>query len=153
MSRHLDRLIEHDIDTLNNHLPEKRVPFLEILTQEAPKFKTRGGESSAFRKEEIDWLAEFIPKEYHDDVSLPLVVLRRMDQGKGIHTLAGNKVELFLIHKVLGYVDLEWKDLPSWKPVETLARPQVQVLRARMPSTTSLGIVLAITRERKSEEE
>ena len=152
MSKHLDKLIEHDIDTLNNHLPEKRVPFNELLSQTTPGFRTRGGELSAFRKEELEWLAELIPKEYHDDICLPIVILRRMDHGKGIHTLAGNKIELFLIHKVLGYVDLQWSELASWKPVETLARPQVQVLRSRMPSTTSVGIVLTRTREKKEDE-
>lgn len=153
MSKHLDRLIEHDIDTLNNHLPERRIPLNELLKAAVPQFVTRGKETSAFRKEELEWLAEFIPKEYHDDICLPIVVLRRMDYGEGIHTLAGNKVELFLIHKVLGYVDLQWTELASWKPVETLARPQVQILRSKMPSTTSVGIVLVRTREKKGDEE
>ena len=151
MSPSIDKLIEHEIDTLNDHLPETRVTLQELSESGKSFFITRSGEKSIFRIEEIDWLREQVPIRYHDSIRLPIVILRRLDHGLGIYTVAGNKTELFMIHKVLGYVDLEWEGFALWKPIEQLARPQVQALRRKMPSTSCIGIVHA-TRKKTSED-
>jgi uncharacterized protein (UPF0216 family) len=140
LSKFLDKMIEHDIDTLNDHLPESRVPLSELIGLDSPRFKTRIGETSVFRVEEIEELLLEVPKEFYADIRLPIVVLRRMDYGESIYTVAGNKAELFMVHRIIGYVDLEWKDFAEWKPIERLARPHVQILRRRLPSTTTIGI-------------
>ncbi|OLS28491.1 MAG: hypothetical protein ThorAB25_18540 [Candidatus Thorarchaeota archaeon AB_25] len=140
MSKFIDKMIEHDIDTLNDHLPESRVPLSDLIGVDSPQFRTRIGEVSVFRVEEIEDLTLEVPEKYHELIRLPIVVLRRLDYGSGIYTVAGNKTELFMVHRIIGYVDLEWEDLGKWKPVEKLARPQVQILRRKLPSTTSIGI-------------
>lgn len=149
MSSRIDKMIEHDIDTLNDHLPHARINLVDLLKQEDPHFITRSGDKSVFKVEELEWLSKEIPNQFHDSIRLPIVLLRRLDYGPGIHSVAGNKAELFMIHKVLGYDDLVWDNFPTWKPVEKLARPQVQILRKKMPSTTSLGIVLTTSRDTK----
>jgi uncharacterized protein (UPF0216 family) len=133
-------MIEHDIDTLNDHLPESRIPLSDLIGMDPPQFKTRVGEVSVFRVEEIEELKQEVPRKFHEEVRLPIVVLRRLDYGSGIYTVAGNKAELFIVHRVIGYVDLEWHDFAQWKPIEKLARPQVQTLRRRLPSSTIIGI-------------
>ena len=143
MSPLIEKMIERDIDTLNDHLPESRHPLSELLTSESPQFRTRDGQLSVFRKDEIVELAKEVPSRYHKEILLPIILLRRLDYGEGIYTVAGSKIELFTIHRVLGYVDLEWEEFGSWKPVERLARPQVQFLRRKMPSTTSIGIAMS----------
>ena len=140
MNKFMDKMIEHDIDTLNDHLPESRVPLSELIGIDSPRFKTRIGETSVFRVEEIEQILLEVPKEFYSDIRLPIVVLRRMDYGEGIYTVAGNKTELFMVHRIIGYVDLEWKDFAKWKPIERLARPHVQILRQKLPSTTTIGI-------------
>ena len=143
MSRFIDKMIEHDIDTLNDHLPESRVPLSDLIGTNSPHFKTRIGEISVFRVEEIEELSLEVPKKFHQTIRLPIIVLRRLDYGLGIYTVAGNKAELFMVHRVIGYVDLGWEDFSKWKPVEKLARPQVQLLRRKLPSTTSIGIAMS----------
>lgn len=140
MSKFIDKMIEHDIDTLNDHLPESRVPLSDLIGVDSPQFRTRIGEVSVFRVEEIEDLTLEVPEKYHELIRLPIVVLRRLDYGSGIYTVAGNKTELFMVHRIIGYVDLEWENFGKWKPVEKLARPQVQILRRKLPSTTSIGI-------------
>jgi uncharacterized protein (UPF0216 family) len=136
-------MIEHDIDTLNDHLPESRIPLSDLIGMDSPQFKTRVGEVSVFRVEEIEELAQKVPKKYHKEIGLPIVILRRLDYGSGIYTVAGNKAELFTVHRIIGYVDLEWDVFAQWKPIEKLARPQVQTLRRRLPSTTTIGIAMS----------
>jgi uncharacterized protein (UPF0216 family) len=143
VSPFIEKMIERDIDTLNDHLPESRLPLSELIEANSPKFKTRDGQYSVFRREELAELAAEVPSRFHKDILLPIVLLRRLDYGQGIYTVAGGKVELFTIHRVLGYVDLAWEDLGGWKPVERLARPQVQLLRRKLPSTTSIGIAMS----------
>jgi uncharacterized protein (UPF0216 family) len=140
LSRFIDKMIEHDIDTLNDHLPESRVPLSNLIGLDSPQFKTRIGEVSVFRVEEIEEISLEVPRRFHSDIRLPIIILRRLDYGPGIYTIAGSKAELFMLHRIIGYVDLEWEDFAKWKPVEKMARPQVQLLRRKLPSTTSIGI-------------
>ncbi|MBY8997846.1 MAG: DUF61 family protein [Candidatus Thorarchaeota archaeon] len=140
MSGFIDKMIEHDIDTLNDHLPESRVPLSDLIGLDSPQFKTRIGEVSVFRIEEIEEISLEVPERFHRDIRLPIVFLRRLDYGPGIYTIAGSKAELFMLHRIIGYVDLGWEDFATWKSVEKLARPQVQLLRRKLPSTTSIGI-------------
>jgi len=136
-------MIEHDIDTLNDHLPESRVPLSDLIGLGSPQYKTRIGEVSVFRVEEIEEIAMEVPKRFHRDIRLPIIVLRRLDYGSGIYTVAGNKAELFTVHRIIGYVDLGWENFAKWKHVERLARPQVQLLRRKLPSTTIIGIAMS----------
>lgn len=149
MSPFIEKMIERDIDTLNDHLPESRHTLTDLIQARTPQFRTRDGTISVFRKEELDELASEVPTRFHDDIHLPIVLLRRLDYGTGIYTVAGNKVELFMVYRTIGYVDLEWGDFGNWKPVETLARPQVQLLRRKLPSTTSIGIAMS-TKEKET---
>jgi uncharacterized protein (UPF0216 family) len=143
VSPFIEKMIERDIDTLNDHLPESRLPLSELVEEESPKYRTRDGQYSVFRKEEITELAAEVPARFHQDILLPIVLLRRLDYGRGIYTISGGKTESFTIHRVLGYVDLEWNDYGKWKPIEKLARPQVQLLRRKLPSTTTIGIAMS----------
>ncbi len=145
-----DKMLEHDIDTMNDHLPRARIRLSDLLKEQDPHFTTRSGERSVFKREELKWLSREVPKNHHHSIRLPIVLLRRLDFGPGIHSISGNKIELFMINRVLGYDDLGWENIAKWTPVEQLARPQVQILRKKMPSTTSLGIVLASSRDSKN---
>ncbi len=115
----------------------------DLIGVNSPHFKTRVGEVSVFRVEEIEELALEVPKRFHEEIGLPIVILRRLDYGTGIYTIAGNKAELFMVHRIIGYVDLGWEDFAQWKPVEKLARPQVQALRRKLPSTSTIGIAMS----------
>ncbi|MFW9799230.1 MAG: DUF61 family protein [Candidatus Thorarchaeota archaeon] len=144
MTSPIDRILEHEIDSINDHMPAKRSTLSELMQSASPHYVTRGGEVSILKKEEIAKIAKEMPTLFHKEVKLPIVILRRMDYGPGIYTVAGEKVELFLIHRVLGQVDLEWKDFRNWKPVEKLMRPQVQAVRRKFPSTTCIGFVTTV---------
>jgi len=140
----VDKLLERDIDSINDDLPEGRVSLKELIAAESPQYVTRNGETSAFHIEEIAKLGEIVPQKFHSEIWLPIVILRRIDYGLGIHTVAGNKVELFLIQQlIVGDVDLDWDKLSEWKMNDRLARPQVQVLCRKSPSATCIGFTMA----------
>ena len=144
MTGPLERLIHREIDTANDHLPRATVPLSELVLSDSPHYVTRTGEMSAFRDEEIEMLSKEVPVEFHDELRLPIVILRRLDLGTGIFTVAGGRTDLFFVQRmIVGQDDLAWDTIKTWKPIHTLARPQVQVLRRRMPSTTCIGFAVA----------
>lgn len=147
MNSKIDKMLEHEIDTINDHLPRARIRLSDLLKEDNPHFVTRSGEKSVFKAAELEWLSKEVPKRFHSSIRLPIVLLRRLDYGAGIHSVSGNKTELFMIHKILGYDNLAWENFPAWVSVERLARPQVQILRQKMPSTTTIGIVFATARD------
>ncbi|MBD3405469.1 MAG: DUF61 family protein [Candidatus Lokiarchaeota archaeon] len=139
MTFFIERRIEKEIDKINDHLPEKRYSLSEITSMEKPGFPTRGGEFSAIRKEELDILIKQVPKRYHTEIMLPIIILRRVDQGPGVYSIAGGKTELFLVGRLIGYVDLDWNQFHQWQQIDHLARPQVQKIRSILKSTTTVG--------------
>jgi uncharacterized protein (UPF0216 family) len=144
VSRFIERMLENDIDTANDHLPVKKESLASLLKEEKPMYLTRGREHSRFIVDEIQTLSKEIPPEHHESFMLPIVILRRMDLGAGIHSVAGSKTELFLIHRML-HPGSEWVNLPQWRPIDRLARPQVQIIRRKLPSTTCLGFTTSFT--------
>ena len=147
MTPPIDKIVQHEIDSINDHMPASRFSLRELARSEDPHYMTRNGEKSILKKDEISKLVRLVPSEFQNEIRLPIVILRRMDYGTGIYTIAGGKAELFMVHQVLGYVDLEWKDFQKWKPVEKLMRPQVQAIRRRLPSTSCVGFVTSMGEE------
>jgi uncharacterized protein (UPF0216 family) len=143
----IDKIVQHEIDSINDHMPATRFSLRELAESDDPHYMTRNGEKSILKKEEILELVSLVPSRFHDEIRLPIVILRRMDYGTGIYSIAGGKPELFLIHHLLGYVDLEWDDFQKWKPIEKLMRPQVQAIRQKLPSTSCVGFVTSIENE------
>ncbi len=144
MSSFFERMLKHEIDTANDHLPRVRVPLDKLLREEHPCFMTRGGEPSFFRREELELLRGLVPERYRQQISLPIVIMRRPDLGAGLYTIAGSRPELFLINRVAsGALQLDWREPRTWRIRETLARPEVQVVRRKLPSTTCVGIAVS----------
>ncbi|MFX0107637.1 MAG: DUF61 family protein [Candidatus Hodarchaeota archaeon] len=150
MTSPFDKILEKEIDSINDHMPITRQTLNELHTSSSPSYLTRGGETSFVKKEELRILAREVPEKYHEEVKIPIIILRRMDYGAGIYSVSGGKVELFLVHRLLGYVDLEWSDFQSWVPIEKLMRPQVQLLRRKFPSATCIGFVTAVGNDEKN---
>ncbi len=144
MSELIEKLMKKEIDNINEHLPNRSLPLRDVLLMEVPAYVTRSGERSVFIKAEVERIAREVPEIYHDGIYLPIVILRRIDLGPGVYTISGSKVVLFLIHRILRYDDLTWSDFPNWKPVDQIARPQVQLVRRCLPSTTCIGFVTGL---------
>ncbi|NHI83177.1 MAG: DUF61 family protein [Candidatus Thorarchaeota archaeon] len=144
MTSGIDRMLEREIESINDHMPAVRHTLKSLLLLESPKYFTRTGQESIIKKEEIQNLAKEVPSHLHEEIKLPILILRRMDYGSGIYTISGGRFDLFLVHHILGYIDLPWEEMSSWKPIEQIMRPQVQELRRRFPSATCIGFVTVV---------
>jgi uncharacterized protein (UPF0216 family) len=136
----MDAVIGQELHKLNNHLPKQRLTLTELLKKENPTAESMDGSSIVFKKSELEELASLVPSEYHDRIRLPIIVLRRMELGKSVYTVAGNPTEEFLVKKLLGMTSEEYhRRLRQEEPPAYLYRSQIVELIRRFHSLVVMG--------------
>jgi uncharacterized protein (UPF0216 family) len=80
------------------------------------------------RNNEIRKLAEIVPDDDLGRLKLPIVIIRRMELGKSVYTVAGGRVEEATLRRILDMTDLDHKDLTSERDTTFLYRPQITEL-------------------------
>lgn len=131
--------IERDITQINDHMPRTKKSLAQLLSEKAPAFTTRDGQSSAVKREELETLANQIPAEFHEKIMLPFTVLRRTSLGPGAHTIGGSKLEQFVVLQILGKVKTSFT---MWREVillQIIYSPEVALLRQKFPTTSTIG--------------
>ena len=120
-------------------MPRTKRSLAELLSEPAPVFVTRNGQSSAIRRDELENLANRVPKKFHAEIMLPFTILRRTSLGRGAHTIGGSKLEQFIILQIIGKITAP---LTAWREVKlprSIYSPDVTLLRKKLPTTTLIG--------------
>lgn len=129
-------LLKREMERLNDHLPKEYKTLDELLSMDSPSVEARDGGEIIFDRDELELIAQLIPKELYSQLRLPMVLLRRVDLGPGTFSLSGGKVEAYLALKLLGQADVspDGVELPLY-----IYRPQVQELRRRLRTLIVIG--------------
>lgn len=135
----LKRLLKEEVKRINLHLPKSAKSLSELLREDEPKVEAIDGSLIIMRKNELAELARIVPEEYHQRFMLPIIVLRRMNLGKGTFTPLGGKVENFTIKRVLGLTSLAFEKMDQNCEPCYLYRPHVQELLRRFKSLVIIG--------------
>ncbi len=125
MDRAFDALLSHEIRKLNAHLPKQRRSIAQLLKATEATVETVDGTSILLKKEEIEKLAQIVPETYHNQIRLPMIILRRMELGKSVYTVAGEPIEEFTVKKILGLTESEFPYIRTDRSPFFLYRPQV----------------------------
>jgi uncharacterized protein (UPF0216 family) len=139
LERAMDAILGEELRRLNNHLPKQRLTLTELLKSDSPTVATVDGSSIIINKSELQELAKIVPAEYHDRVKLPIIILRRMELGKSVHTVVGERIEEFTIKKILGLTNDEYHQMYKGQESMFLYRPQVVELLRRFHSLIVVG--------------
>jgi len=139
LERTFDALLGREIRKLNTHLPKQRGTLKELLRDADPTLPTVDGSTIVLRKEEMQELAQIVPSEYHDSLKLPIIILRRMELGRSLYTVAGDKVEEFTVKKILGKTRAEYLTMYLDDKQLYLYRPEVSELLRRFHSLVVIG--------------
>jgi uncharacterized protein (UPF0216 family) len=131
--------LEREIAQINDHMPRTKKSLLKLLSERSPSFVTRDGQKSAVRLEELDELAEIIPSEYHSQIMLPFILLRRTSLGPGAHTIGGSKLEQFTVLRILEKIDYPFETWRSARLPRIIYSPEVGLLRQKLPTTLTIG--------------
>ncbi len=95
------KVINYDIQSINNHLPKKRLSLLDAIKGKNT-YRSRDNYELLIDRKEIELLASICPKEKLSSVYLPVIILRRRDLDRGTYVIGGELVEAFLVLKVIG---------------------------------------------------
>jgi uncharacterized protein (UPF0216 family) len=111
----------------------------ELLTEVDSTLPAMDGSAIVLRKEEIEELSRIVPREYYGSVKLPIIVLRRMELGKSVYTVAGDRVEEFTVKKILGKTNAEYHAMHLDDEPFFLYRPDVSELVRKFHTLVVIG--------------
>jgi uncharacterized protein len=126
-------LLIKTIQTMNQHLPSKRLRLTELLEMEKPG--TRGKDNTFFimDKPELELFSQSLPRFMWSRLRLPLLIEMSPDYGSGAARVLG-EAEVEAVSKILG------KDRPQEKQM-IIYMADVRELRRRLPTTTQYAFV------------
>jgi uncharacterized protein (UPF0216 family) len=139
MDRALDAVLGHEIRKLNAHLPKKRQALNQLLKITNPAVEAVDGTAILLKSSELEQLAKIVPEEYHERVRLPIIILRRIELGKAVYTVAGEPIEEFTVKKILGITNATYHQMYIEREPLFLYRPQVIDLIKNFHSLIVLG--------------
>jgi uncharacterized protein (UPF0216 family) len=139
LERAMDAVLGNELRKLNAHLPKQRRSLSELLKEDSPTLKATDGTDIILKKSELEELAKIVPVEYQDRVKLPVIILRRMELGKSIYTVSGERVEEFTVKKILGLTNLDYYQMYLDQETTFLYRSQVTELVRKFHSLIVIG--------------
>jgi len=139
LDRASDALIGHEIRKLNTHLPRQRRTLAELLEHIDSTVTAVDGSSILLKTGELEELAKTVPVEYRGRLKLPIIVLRRMELGKSVYTVAGDRIEEFTVKRILGLTDYNYQEMYMDHEMPFLYGPQVAELLRKFHTLVVIG--------------
>ena len=126
-------LLVKTIQTMNQHLPSKRLKLTELLEMEKPGIRGKDNTFFIMDKPELELISQSLPRFMWSRLRLPLLIEMSPDFGGGAARVQG-EVEVEAVSKILG------KDRPQGKQI-IIYMPEVRELRRKLPTTTQYAFV------------
>jgi hypothetical protein len=121
------------IQTMNQHLPSRRINLTELLAMEKPGIKGKDNTFFIMEKAELDLISQSLPRFLWSRLRLPLLIEMSPDFGNGAARVQGEP-EVELVSKLLG------KERPSARQM-IIYLPEVRELRRKLPTTTQYAFI------------
>jgi uncharacterized protein len=131
------RMLIKTIQTLNQHLPGKRLPLTDLLAMEKPGIKGKDNTFFIMDKAELELISQSLPRFLWNRLRLPLLIEMSPDFGSGAARIQG-EIESELVSKLLGK-----HRLPEDRFI-VIYMPEVRELRRKLPTTTQYAFVTSI---------
>ena len=124
----LEDYLQRELRLVNLHLPYRKRSLEELLKEEFPHVRLRDGSTHYFKRRELELLASLLPREMWGKLYLPILLEVSPEYGEGAIVVKG-KIESMVVSKIL---ELEWSNESEL----IIYRPQVSILRRKLPTTT-----------------
>lgn len=137
----LSNFLKHEIDSINMHLPKKRVT-LEQALKGYNYYVSRENNQLYIDKKEIDLLQSLCPQELFTSVQLPILIIRRRDIGQGTYVISGELIEQYLVLKTLEKIEIDWAKFLEEQIASKeiyLYKPDLIQVRKKLPTSTVIG--------------
>jgi uncharacterized protein len=121
------------IQTMNSHLPNKRINLADLMAMEKPGIKGKDNTFFIIDKPELDLISKSLPRFLWSRLRLPMLIEMSPDYGNGAARIQG-EVEVELVCKILGK-----EKMHSRKMIIYL--PDVREMRRKLPTTTQYAFI------------
>ncbi|MHA1197790.1 MAG: DUF61 family protein [Candidatus Heimdallarchaeaceae archaeon] len=137
----LTKFLKYEIDSINMHLPKKRVS-LEMALKGFNLYVSKENNQIHIDKKEVQFLKDLCPAEKLKSVYLPILIIRRRDLGAGTYVISGELVDQYLVLRAINIIDEDWDKFTQkeLKPNSLfLYKPNLIELRKVLPTSTVIG--------------
>ena len=121
------------IQTMNSHLPTKRISLTDLLAMEKPGIKGKDNTFFIMDKSELDLISQSLPRFLWGRLRLPMLIEMSPDFGNSSARIQGEP-EVEVVSKILG------KDREIKKQI-IIYLPEVRELRRKLPTTTQYAFI------------
>jgi uncharacterized protein (UPF0216 family) len=121
------------IQTMNSHLPSKRISLTDLLAMEKPGIKGKDNTFFIMDKSELDLISQSLPRFLWGRLRLPMLIEMSPDFGNSSARIQGEP-EVEVVSKILG------KDREIKKQI-IIYLPEVRELRRKLPTTTQYAFI------------
>ena len=122
------------IQTMNQHLPNRRLNLTELLAMEKPGIRGKDNTFFIMDKSELKLISESVPRFLWSRLRLPMLIEMSPDFGSGGARIQG-EAEVEMVSKILG------KEKPLGSRQIIIYIPDVRELRRKLPTTTQYAFV------------
>jgi len=121
------------IQTMNQHLPNRRLNLTELLAMEKPGIRGKDNTFFVMDRSELKLISESVPRFLWSRLRLPMLIEMSPDFGSGGARIQG-EAEVELTSKILG------KERSLDRQI-VIYLPEVRELRRKLPTTTQYAFV------------
>ncbi|NMC10827.1 MAG: DUF61 family protein [Methanothrix sp.] len=126
-------LLVKTIQTMNQHLPSKRLRLTDLLEMDKPGIRGKDNTFFVMDRQELELISQSAPRFMWSRLRLPMLIEMSPDLGSGAARVQG-EAEGEVVCKILG------KDRPGGKQI-IIYLPEVRELRRKLPTTTQYAFV------------
>ena len=131
------KMLIKTIQTLNQHLPGKRLALIELLAMEKPGIKGKDNTFFIMDKTELELISQSLPRFLWNRLRLPLLIEMSPDYGSGAARIQG-EIEAEMVSKLLG------KHRSPEDKSMIIYMPEVRELRRKLPTTTQYAFIASL---------
>jgi uncharacterized protein (UPF0216 family) len=121
------------IQTMNQHLPAKRLSLEELMEMEKPGVRGKDNAFYITDRAELELISKSVPRFYWHRIRIPILIEMSPELGSGSARIQG-EVETEAMIKILGLKRDPGKFL-------VIYMPEVRELRRKLPTTTQYAFV------------
>ncbi len=130
------KMLVKTIQTLNQHLPAKRLNLSELMSMEKPGIKGKDNTFFIMDKAELELVSRSLPRFLWSRLKLPMIIEMSPDFGGSAARIQG-EAEVEVVSKILGKSEQDRKSM-------IIYMPEVRELRRKLPTTTQYAFLTSL---------
>lgn len=130
------KMLVKTIQTMNQHLPSRRLNLSELMTMEKPGIKGKDNTFFIMDKGELQQISQFLPRFMWNRLRLPILIEMSPDFGGSAARIQG-EAEVEAVSKILGKSEQDRKFM-------IIYMPEVRELRRKLPTTTQYAFLTSL---------